>query len=516
MRTSGTNPQIRNLGLILALLVLPGCRTPKTWTAAPPPSLGTGQDDSKPYNVVWSKTNSNGSLNDPAWGSQKLENKLPPAECRQEPYQCTGQNPAEDDPKGLNNFFCSVVAPDKNFYGHSDWAVAEYRGPIGWLNFAVDGDYDWVLKPGKLQGGDDANLAGLTDNNFPQGGAPPKPEFIELEFDSRETAPHFGDEPDAKWWPELSKKAFDSLIEGNFDRVDDHLHPNKTTLACGVVTGLFGLDCDHGCRSEVHPVYTLALQMDEDPHNNQWLVLVRNWGNGGFCSGFNDELTASQTSVLLPVTSSARAPQKVSVEQFAGTAGVDCPTYGYDSNAGGEKLLFDLPAPQQQGMAVMMVTLRWPDGAQTMQCSAVDVNELRNLRGDVVSGKKEIDAEGRLAKIMRDAGMNFSSAQNPVFTRDITQRYLDSHPPKAEIMTQLRGGATITKKMCPAPIESAMEKKLTQKTPPHPQTKLTVDKGAAARNQALFAEVCQQYAKQNKPLPVELQRVCSGKSVQAK
>jgi hypothetical protein len=227
-------------------------------------------------------------------------------------------------------------------------------------------------------------------------------------------------------------------------------------------------------------------------------------------------MTVSQMSVVLPVASSAGAPQGVSVEQFAGTAGVDCPTYGYDSNAGGEKLLFDLPAPQQQGMAVMVVTLRWPDGAQTMQCSAVDVNDLRSLRGEVVSGKKEIDPEGRLAKILRDAGMTPTAARAPAFTRDITQRYLENHPPKAEIMTQLQGGATITKKMCPAPVEHAMELKLAQKTPSHPQTKLRVDKGAAARNQAMFTEVCQQYAKQNKPLPAELQKVCSNKSVQVK
>jgi hypothetical protein len=389
------------LSLVLCVGLLAGCRTPQTWrmqpaSTPPPPELGNGQDDSQDFNVVWDKTSANKAPLNPQWGSQKRANKLPPATCNQNPYQCTNQKPAMDKPNGLNGSLCSLAASGAPFDGHADWGVAEYQGAIGWYNFNVwDGDYDWVLKREKLKG--------VTENNFPQGLNPPNPQFIELEFDSRETAPHFGDE--GWWWPTLSEKAWGGALDGSFDNVDTYLHPGNQFLACGVVSGLFGLDCDHGCRSEVHPVYTMAIQLDEATQKNVWAVFVRNWGTGGFCSRWNDELTASQMAVVLPVTASS-GPTEVSIEQFAGTAGVGCPTYGYIQGEG-EKLLFDLPAPtpENEGMAVMLVTMKWPSDAQTMQCTKEDVNELRRLRGDIVSGASETDAEGIMVRAMRQVGM---------------------------------------------------------------------------------------------------------------
>ena len=501
-----------SLGLVLCLGLLAGCRTPKTWTmqpqsTPPPPELGSGRDDSQDFNVAWDKTNANKAPLNPQWGSQKRVGKLPPAACSQNPYQCTNQSPAMDRPTGLNDGLCSLAAGGAPFYGHADWGVAEYQGAIGWYNFNVwDGDYDWVLKREKLEG--------VTQSNFPQN--PNSPQFIELEFDSRETAPRFGD---AGWWPGLSEKAWDGLLSGSFDEVDTYLHPGnpaKKYLACGVVSGLFGLDCDHGCRSEVHPVYTMAIQINEDPQDNEWAVLVRNWGAGGFCSGWNDELTASQMAVVLPVTASS-APTDVSIEQFAGTAGVGCPTYGYTPGEG-ETLLFDLPAPtpENQGMAVMLVKIRWPSDAQTMQCTNVEVNELRQLRGDIVSGASETDAEGMMVRAMRQVGMMPTQGRAPAFSRDVAQPYLMSHPAKPSVQ-KLMQGATQAQKVCPAPTAPhALQMKLAQPTREYPRHKLAPDAPAAARDEAMVAALCREYAKQNKALPQELQKVCSDKRVKSK
>jgi hypothetical protein len=299
--------------------------------------LGSGQDDSQDFDVVWTDESVNHAPLNPIWGSQKKSGKLPPAACTAEPYTCTGQNPIKDRPAGLSELFCAAASGFAPFYGHADWGVVEYQGAIGWYNFNFwDGDYCWALKREKLEG--------VTRNNFPQD--PKDPQFIELEFDSRETATNFGDN-DNWWWPGLTHKAWDGVLKGSFDDLDSYLHPDgagnaKKYLACGVVTGVFGLDCDHGCRSEVHPVYTLALQTDENPQHNQWAVFVRNWGTGGFCSEWNDEVNGSRMEVLLPVTSSGSGGPEVTVEQFAGTAGVGCPTYGYIAGQG-EELSFDLP-----------------------------------------------------------------------------------------------------------------------------------------------------------------------------
>lgn len=477
-------------------------------SAPPPPVLGSGQDDSKEFNVNWTDVSINQSPLNPQWGLQKKSGKIPPEACAAEPYKCTGQGPGMDKPTGLNGLLCAAASGGASFYGHADWGVAEYQGAIGWYNFNVwDGDYCWVLKREKLEG--------VTQSNYPQGLNPSNPQFIELEFDSRETAGNFGSN-DSWWWPGLTRQAWEGVLDGTFNEVDAYLHPGtdphtpKQDLACGVVTGVFGLDCDHGCRSEVHPVYTLALQTDENPKHNQWAVFVRNWGAGGFCSGWNDELNTSRMEVLLPVTSSS-SPE-VTIDQFAGTAGVGCPTYGYLAGKG-EELSFDFPAPtpDQQGMAVMLVTLTWPDGADTMQCTKVDVNELRKLRGDIATGKGEDDTEGQLVRAMRAAGLGPKPGG---FTRDISQPFLMNHPAKPGVQKMMMSTAR-TQGVCPAP-EHTLQMKLSQPAPPHPRKKREQDTAGAARNEAVLAAVCSEYAKQNKELPAELKQACNDKRVKGR
>jgi hypothetical protein len=511
IRLVGKARRAATLVLVSCLGLAAGCRHPKTWTlqptsTPPPPELGSGNDKSKDYNLVWTQTSSNKTPLNPEWGSQP--GNLPPAQCgADQPYDCTVQKPVKDSPQGLNDAFCALAAIGQPFHGHADWGVAEFRGAIGWLNFnAFDGDYCWVLKPDHLEG--------VTPNNFPQVD-PKNPQFLELEFDSRETAPHFGDEPDAKWWPGLSDKAWDGFLNGKFDDLDNYLHPgtsgqDKQYLACGVVTGLFGLDCDHGCRSEVHPVYTLALQTNEDPADNEWVVMVRNWGAGGFCSAWNDEVTAQQIVVDLPVTSDT-GPTDVRVEQFAGTADVGCPTYGYVAGEG-EKLVFDLPAPtpEKQGMAVMVVKMQWPKDAKTMQCNAVDVNNLRTWRGDPVSGTKEMDVDSRLSRAMREAGLVPQRPSAPHSSRDISRLSLAQHPPKAALQQRIDGAETKTLKLCPAPtVEHALTEKLAKTPTETPRKKLEQDAAAAARNQAQFIELCKAYSKQAQKTWPELEQFCA-------
>ena len=72
-----------------------------------------------------------------------------------------------------------------------------------------------------------------------------------------------------------------------------------STLFTGhsVLTGMFGLDGEHGMKAELHPLYALALLRDnfENAQQDQaWLIFVRNQGDEGYCSsdiwdsGFED------------------------------------------------------------------------------------------------------------------------------------------------------------------------------------------------------------------------------------
>jgi len=126
---------------------------------------------------------------------------------------------------------------------------------------------------------------------------------------------------------------------------------------------------------------------------------------------------------------------EVTVDQFAGTAGVGCPVYGYVDGKG-EELSFDLPVPtpDTQGMAVMRVTLKWAEGADPMHCTDVDVNELRKLRDGTTAGAKETDTEGQWVRAMRAAGLGPKPGE---CRRDVSPPYLMSHPANPAIQKML-------------------------------------------------------------------------------
>jgi hypothetical protein len=478
-------------GLFTLPLLLAGCRRPHAWTPAPPPSVAKAED----FDIVWQSSNSSGSPRNPEWGSQKNEGTLPPASCTAHPYEdCTKQRPVLDAPVFPTQSLCWLAAPDKHFYGHADWTVAEYEGAIGWLNFGEDWDYDWVLAR--------EGLEGVTKNNFPKGAA----QYLELEFDSRETANHFGDQS-ASWWPHLAQLATNL----DFDGIDKHLHPNKDTLACGVVMGLFGLDCDHGCRSEIHPVYAMAIQLNEDPANNQWAVLVRNWGNAGFCSNYNDWLAVQKVSILLPASSLGEPI--VSVEQFAGTAGVGCPTYKYDASRKGERLDFEMPTPETGGMAVMFVRMKWPQGTETMQCTGIRIADLEKVRAEVHAlERKDPDAEALVGEALRTIGF-LDGKRMPDFNESIWHPYTQSYPASRRIQLEVQGPATRPEKKCEPPSNGPQ---IATEVPTHRLPKLMTDEIARMRNEALLWTVCQQYADHSKTVPKEFEQICKKSGLKAK
>lgn len=66
--------------------------------------------------------------------------------------------------------------------------------------------------------------------------------------------------------------------------VKRQLHPVCADVPLqGVVYGLFGLDCVHGCRSELHPAYAVAFQVDASRAGNKWALFARNTGDEGDC-----------------------------------------------------------------------------------------------------------------------------------------------------------------------------------------------------------------------------------------
>lgn len=453
--------------LSLGLPLIQGCHhNPQTWTATPPPNANAPL----PYDVVTDNTNSMGVTLNPKWGLQSAPSKNAgdPPSCPGMPYQssCTHQTVVKDPAVLPFLAICAFGATNFDFIGHADWSVAEYHGAIGWENYAADMDYNFRLVTDKL--------IGTTPEN---------PDSIEMEMDSRELFDNFGNNPN--WWWEKFALTADNM---NFQELDRQIHPtNPTKLACGTAIGVFNLDCEHGCRSEVHPIYALAVQLDENPKSNDWAVLVRNWGNGGSCASFDDQLLLQDFSVLLPVDAPI-APVKASVQEFVGTGGVGCPAVSYDSSRKGEVLRFSLPPPESHGMAVMMVHMEWPEGAKTMSCPDVNVQtQEARLAAEAAKPSEKRNSEDRLQTLMQAVGLE----QNPKQMRPLMMQPI-----------QKQSQSVV------ADCSTEVGKAQAQPTAVARRAQLPVDTVTQKNNQKLLQRICEKYASTNTALPPDLSKAC--------
>ena len=267
--------------LACSVCVLTGCWRHKPVTSVlnvPPPGL-----PDKPFDVVWNATDPNGYPQNPAWSMQaKDASNLPPptspSECIKKPYvsSCTSQipsnqvppNPATgiiDKPVFPNSLICGLE-PGAAIHGHANWTVAQYNGALSWAGISFDGDYNFGLVPTNLQGITQVNDRLSTGQ-----------QYIEAEFDSAETADRFA----TAWWQDLR----DAVVANADSRVQKMITPTSRNLPQAVVVGLFGLDCEHQCHSELHPVYGLAIEIEDKGEDNTWAIFVRNWGMRVFVHG---------------------------------------------------------------------------------------------------------------------------------------------------------------------------------------------------------------------------------------
>ena len=340
---------------IVLISLLAGChKKPVQWT--PPPSIGSGN---QPFDLLWP---SDGDLNrlplNPEWETQvsnpqQLPPPASPEACVREPYLpvCTDQIPSPPPPKNIDvavfpNILICGLDPLAKVHGHVNWLPATYIGAIQWWNFATDFDYNFALLPGDYQGLTQYNME-LTNGN-------PALRFIEPEFDSNETVVRFT----TAWWTKFAR----TVDTGNYAAIEAMLSPSDPTRAPqAVVTGLFGLDCEHDCRSEVHPVYALAIEIDDSPGDNTWAIFVRNWGNEGFCSALDHQMDFDQNQVklFLPRLSNGTSAVLPSTEFAATDTSVTTFPAITQVQGQGTEMTFTLPGPQEHALAELVLHLQW-------------------------------------------------------------------------------------------------------------------------------------------------------------
>ena len=325
----------------------------------------------------------NGILLDPTWHWQTDHQGLPDSrKCSFEESQsgvslgdppCTADTVTFDEGHGLHQVECSFSGGQGKLHGHANWRLVTDTGFARWHDHSLpDQDYTLVFAPVH-----DGGL--LKENNG----------VLEVEFNSTETIDRFKNE----WWLHLRQmvEGDDRIIYAvprNMNEVHQPPRPLQVPQALpgnrAIITGLFGIDIEHGAHSEIHPVLAMAIEtLGASDTEEGWAVFVRDRGNEGWCSRKLHQLTDlanGRYSLVLPWKPGASGVTVHSTWDKSSQSLAD-PTARADSGKG-VVLQFDLSDSSSAPMFDGLVSLTWTM-SQSLASSA-DSNQLyvHDVRAD--------------------------------------------------------------------------------------------------------------------------------------
>ncbi len=234
--------------------------------AVPPPPH-------RPLDLVEGGFDDNGLPSDPRYfyeAGNVLESVAALCPDANAPQTCTTQTVSFDTPDTLKDIVPLLCTPDTlaTMYskrGHVNWSTGTFTGKVFWDEHSSDDDYNmWMV----ASAGPFAIPLTSANGTIPQKGGG---HAVGLEYDSDETIDHFS----TSWW-----NAWHNAVDN-----DDTQAHRMVDNADAVVVGLVGLDCVHDCQAEVHPVYALAMRVNDPPAGiDRWSYFVRNQGDEGMCS----------------------------------------------------------------------------------------------------------------------------------------------------------------------------------------------------------------------------------------
>ena len=228
--------------------------------------MKTGVDaNSLPLNPRWHFQAENGGLPDfkefcaSAFPDQRnvVKSKLA--------QSCTSQPVTVD--LAANGIPCAFGGADEVLEGHLNWAIATVVGSIHWSGKDWNDD-DFNLELTRPDHAAETNLNAGTEYG------------LHIEFKDSETIKNFR----SPFWVNFYNG-------GPFDSQSSS--PNMTTRNSvegkpTVVTGLLGLDGVHGGYTELHPVFSVAIQTKDQAMQSgmdrSWAFFLRNSGTEGCCS----------------------------------------------------------------------------------------------------------------------------------------------------------------------------------------------------------------------------------------
>ena len=377
------------VAVLAALCVHLACLPVDRWSIQTQPQPGP-----KDFDLRADGVDLNGFMLNPAWQSQlSASPKLASSDaCRPDlktafsERTCTSQHVRFDLAKMPTLAICGLSSP---FAGHVNWAPATVTGTARWLTWAApfDNDVNFYFVP-------DDGIGGLTAGNETiEGTTTP---YIELEYTSDETLGAFSTPWQTGLWERIvawsESTQSDAAIRAwlNPDAPDDAQR--------AVVVGLFGLDCEHSCKSEVHPVFALALEVNKTLTTSTWAVFARNWGTEGFCAHRLHYLDlpgrALRLSLPGPGAPGAHTLKSATFAQYATTYPDETPAPLVESNEadGSAVLTVVLPSPDAHPLSEILVTLAWDPAAKKLPIlnrprlarPSVQVEPVKGLRAERV------------------------------------------------------------------------------------------------------------------------------------
>jgi|GEM_PF-3403114 len=312
-----------------------------------------------PMDLVSSQSDPNNLLLNPKWGWQ-VETGVSPfvTELCGLSYKsgampednlnlCTRQSVYKDTNLGL----CMKEGTSGRIAGHVNWTTATYTGVLTFYDHskrdrAGDNDYNFTLMAeGNASHSQQPNTTGLR-----------------LEYNSSEVS----DRTQSRWWQE-----FRSAVNRQDNEIRRgaavHDYPNiMMGKRPAIVMGLVGIDCEHFCHVELHPVYAMAIHLRESLDDDVWVIFARNWGDEGYCSGSGDHplnLTTLNFDLPAPAGGSAAG---IKVLDGAGLSEMrfshGAMTYGVSANGQKARVALTLRRPSDHSLVDGELHLRWGRG----------------------------------------------------------------------------------------------------------------------------------------------------------
>jgi hypothetical protein len=220
---------------------------------------------------------------------------------------CTAQTDLSsvDVPEGLNADLCWIGKG-------GPFATGSFLGHVNWFPVTLEGKA-YKVDHGSFPLGDDDYTFAFSSYDGDPLSVNDRP-GLHIELDSRESINHFQSEE----WKNFRKSVDDGNLDLNIKLFTGHT----------ILTGMFGMDGEHGLKAELHPLFALATRRDDfenDPSDDVWLMFARNRGDEGFCSSQLWDAGFEDYTVRLPwltgMTSVDVSWSKTSFEGTDGTSG---------------------------------------------------------------------------------------------------------------------------------------------------------------------------------------------------